>query len=930
MRVISSFIAAAFVALSVPAAAAPPPSVPPDASMMALCRLWNAVRFVSPDVVDETDARWDAALITALQTLDRDPASLRTTAAAMLQTLGDPMTEIDTPGRRGVTGAPSVDEAAGVRVIRIGGYPGSDTVNFDRALASALTPSATTRAVVIDVRSGALASDEEILALDAAWTRAAPAARFIDRPLGVTGVTRRTALGFPSELASEAHNGGYAASRIVDGADLQTITPVSGPRAMPLAIVSDAHAYLPPQLAALVIDRRAALFSEDGSGGLVYGDAVDFAAGAGLDVSLRTGGPEHPLPVLPGGIAAARAWLTTAASTSPSPVASASVESIEKRYSDTAFPDSAHRELAAFRIWGAIEYASPYRALMHDDWDGAFVQAVRETRAATTSFDYETALLRFYAHLHDSHVFVQAPAMQTAYRAVPAFVVQQIEGRATIVRADPGAARRDGFAVGDVIDAVDGESVGARLARLASLRSASTPQSLVDQLENGVGEPAVFAGPVNSFALLRLHGRDGRERTVRTARGAYAFLQLQRTRPTVDVLAGNVGYMDLDRLQPADVEAAIQRLRPTRAIIMDMRGYPHGTAGTIAAHITPRSVAVTHFRTPVVRYPIGDPTRDMDGSRFLPETRDFDQIIDPVLPRLAQPIVVLINERAISQAEHTGMFLRAAGGARFVGEPTSGADGDVTAMVVPGGITLHFSGQSVAHADGAQLQRIGLIPDVRAAQTLADVRAGVDDQMLAGLKEALREAHAGAASTAALAAERRSEVADALEQREVPKVEVAPLTAARVDAATFSAHGMGYSGGIDPTVENDGGPTLVLRAGSTHAEFGSLSTALDVTAFAGKRVRVSGYLRSQDAGTAAFWLRIDGADGKTLAFDNMPTRSLVGTRDWTPFAIVLDVPEMAKGIAGGLLLAGGGTVWASDVRVDAVKNTVNPTAPTMR
>ncbi len=100
----------------------------------------------------------------------------------------------------------------------------------------------------------------------------------------------------------------------------------------------------------------------------------------------------------------------------------------------------------------------------------------------------------------------------------------------------------------------------------------------------------------------------------------------------------------------------------------------------------------------------------------------------------------------------------------------------------------------------------------------------------------------------------------------------------------------------------------MLRLASTHAEFGSLTTALDVTAFAGVRVRVSGYLRSQEAGTAACWLRVDSADGTTLAFDNMPARSLSGTRDWTPFAIVLDVSETAKGIVGGLLPAGGGTM----------------------
>jgi C-terminal processing protease CtpA/Prc len=38
-----------------------------------------------------------------------------------------------------------------------------------------------------------------------------------------------------------------------------------------------------------------------------------------------------------------------------------------------------------------------------------------------------------------------------------------------------------------------------------------------------------------------------------------------------------------------------------------------------------------------------------------------------------------------------------------------------------------FSGLDVRHADGRQLQRIGLIPDVPVAPTLAGIRAGQDE-----------------------------------------------------------------------------------------------------------------------------------------------------------------------------------------------------------
>jgi C-terminal processing protease CtpA/Prc len=60
--------------------------------------------------------------------------------------------------------------------------------------------------------------------------------------------------------------------------------------------------------------------------------------------------------------------------------------------------------------------------------------------------------------------------------------------------------------------------------------------------------------------------------------------------------------------------------------------------------------------------------------------------------------------------------------------------------VVPGDIVIGFSGQAVKHADGRQLQRIGLIPDVDVRPTIAGIRAGRDEV----LEKAIEVIEAGA------------------------------------------------------------------------------------------------------------------------------------------------------------------------------------------
>jgi len=70
------------------------------------------------------------------------------------------------------------------------------------------------------------------------------------------------------------------------------------------------------------------------------------------------------------------------------------------------------------------------------------------------------------------------------------------------------------------------------------------------------------------------------------------------------------------------------------------------------------------------------------------------------------------------QAEHAGLFLEAANRTKFIGSPTS---------PVPPGIRVGMTGHDVRHADGRQLQRMGLKLDVRVDPTIAGVAAGKDE-----------------------------------------------------------------------------------------------------------------------------------------------------------------------------------------------------------
>ena len=85
---------------------------------------------------------------------------------------------------------------------------------------------------------------------------------------------------------------------------------------------------------------------------------------------------------------------------------------------------------------------------------------------------------------------------------------------------------------------------------------------------------------------------------------------------------------------------------------------------------------------------------------------------------------MLINEYAISQSEHTCLFFAAATDVTFIGTPTAGANGDVTLMVLPGNLEVSFTGHNVRHADGRQLQRVGIQPHIKVARTVRGIVEG--------------------------------------------------------------------------------------------------------------------------------------------------------------------------------------------------------------
>ncbi len=394
-----------------------------------------------------------------------------------------------------------------------------------------------------------------------------------------------------------------------------------------------------------------------------------------------------------------------------------------------SYPTRGARLLGAFRVWSTMRYFFAYKALIGEDWNAVFRRALPEVEAAGDSLAYGRAIAELCTHLHDSHIWVASPALTAAYWAAPALVsLRMIRGQIVVTRrfedSTTGAAHLE---LGDVVLSVDGRPVAERLRALALVTPASTPQA-----RDRDGAERLLNGPDGTAISVTVRHPSGTTETVRVDRRMAYWTAKNRESLSgvITLMPGNVGYVDLGRLTPGFVDSVFARLAHARAIVFDMRGYPKGTAWVIAPHLAPHdSIVAARFAEPEVPSPDTSLTRTRQFPQYLPSYTG-------TMPRYHGRTVMLIDDRTQSQAEHTGLFFEAANGTRFVGTPTAGANGDVTWFVIPGGISITFSGHDVRHADGRQLARVGLVPDVRVEPTIAGIAAGRDEVLEAALRVA--------------------------------------------------------------------------------------------------------------------------------------------------------------------------------------------------
>jgi hypothetical protein len=120
---------------------------------------------------------------------------------------------------------------------------------------------------------------------------------------------------------------------------------------------------------------------------------------------------------------------------------------------------------------------------------------------------------------------------------------------------------------------------------------------------------------------------------------------------------------------------------------------------------------------------------------------------------------------------------------------------------------------------------------------------------------------------------------------------------------------------VDDKIAHSGQHSVrIERKVDSPSTFSTLSRMLPMN-FSGSTVEWRGFLRTEDvSGFAGLWMRED-KDGESVEFDNMQTRQIKGTTDWTEYSIKLPVNPGAQKLFIGALISGTGKMWVDDLQL---------------
>lgn len=394
----------------------------------------------------------------------------------------------------------------------------------------------------------------------------------------------------------------------------------------------------------------------------------------------------------------------------------------EKSYIDSIYPSVPLRLLTLARYWNIINYFYPYKYKTDDRWDSVLNEIIPIFIAARDTVDYQLGILKMRAKLCDAHAGVDNGKYVQKFfghKMVP-FKCQIIDGVAIITQIyNDSLASKDDLRIGDGIIKVDKKSISEIIGKYSEYFSFSNTASKLRTMSN-----YIFAGNRDSVHVnvIRNGKRINKHISLYLPSTVYKnSIPIKNGNEIYKIIDNDIGYINTGLLKKKDVEMAMKKLWHTRALIFDVRNYPHGTILKLVNYLYSKPYTGFTSIYPEFKYP------GMFSIHNNTEIGKFNKNV------YKGKIIILVNEQTQSHAESTAILLNSVEGSIIIGSQTAGADGQVISFILPGNIKASMTGEGIIEPD---VQRNGVMPDITVFPTMKGIRDHKDEVLEKALEVA--------------------------------------------------------------------------------------------------------------------------------------------------------------------------------------------------
>lgn len=391
----------------------------------------------------------------------------------------------------------------------------------------------------------------------------------------------------------------------------------------------------------------------------------------------------------------------------------------ERLYKDASFNDFGFRILTVFRYYNVIEYFFPHKNTIGENWQDIPAEFIEKILLAENEIDVQKTILEMITRINDTQaktIFNENFTNEFYGKVYANYKILFIENNAVVSGyINPSKVKEIDLKIGDIITEIDGESTLKKVERLKKYSPASNEFAKLN---------------VISQNLLRSNNRSINVTFVRNNKisssnvpcyppsSLYANREVSANdiMPTWRFLTPDIGYIFLGTLENRDIPKMMRELRATSGIVIDLRCIPSDfVVFSLSQYF--------HIKTAFAKF----------SKTNIQNPGEFTFTKPVYAPKIKYPyngkIVILVNETTQGLAEYTAMSLESTSTATVVGSTTSGANGNVSEIILPWGISTSFSGVGVYYPDGKETQRVGITIDDVIKPTLGGFLFGKDEAL---------------------------------------------------------------------------------------------------------------------------------------------------------------------------------------------------------